>query len=118
MAIRLLIPIIVALLLPLYIPCANALTMAQFSGICTSSPGECSDNPTIQAYVGGALDLLATLDERTDYMEKLYCKTPKELFDAPTIIRFMEQRSEQHASDNAMLVLIQYMEERGGCDRE
>ena len=51
-------------------------------------------------------------------MEKLYCKTPKELFDAPTIIRFMEQRSEQHASDNAMLVLIQYMEERGGCDRE
>lgn len=117
MAIRLLVTTLVALLL-LHTPGATALTMEQFSSICKSSPGKCSDHPTLQAYVGGALDLLATLDERTDYLQKVYCKAPVELFDVPAIIRFMEQRSEQYRSDNAMLVLIRYFEERGGCNHE
>ncbi|ARU27963.1 hypothetical protein [Cellvibrio sp. PSBB006] len=117
MTIRLL-TIIATLLLSLHVPLATALTMEQFSNICKSSPVKCSDHPTVQAYVGGALDLLATLDERTDYLQKVYCKAPKELFDVPAIIRFMEQRSEQYRSDNAMLVLIRYFEERGGCNHE
>ncbi|MGV6859378.1 MAG: hypothetical protein ACWA5X_10420 [bacterium] len=104
-----------ALLLPLHTPSATALTMKQVSDICHSSSDECSDNPIVQAYVGGALDLLATLDERTDYLGKVYCKKPKELFDVPTIIRFMESHSKQYASDNAMLVLVRYFEENGGC---
>jgi len=104
-----------ALLLTLYATSATALTMKQVSDICHSSADECSDHPIIRAYVGGALDLLATLDERTDYLGKVYCKKPKELFDVTAIIRFMELRREQYASDNAMLVLVRYFEEHGGC---
>ena len=115
MNVRLLVITLISLLLQLHAPSASALTMKQFSGICHSFPGECSDHPIIQAYVGGALDLLATLDERTDYLEKVYCKEPKELFDVSAIIRFMELRSDQYATDNAMLVLVRYFEEHGGC---
>lgn len=115
MNVRLLATTLVTLLLPLHAPSATALTMKQFSDICHSSPGECSDHPIIRAYVGGALDLLATLDEQTDYLGKLYCKKPQELFDVPAIIRFMELRSKQYATDNAMLVLVRYFEEQGGC---
>lgn len=69
----------------------------------------------INAYVGGALDLLAVLDEQTNHLAKIYCKRPKELFDVPSIIRFMETKSEQYAADNAMLVLVHYLEKHGGC---
>ena len=115
MNVRFLVTILISLLLPLHAPSATALTMKQVSDICHASSGECSDHPIIRAYVGGALDLLATLDERTDYLGKVYCKKPKELFDVPTIVRFMELRGEQYASDNAMLVLVRYFEENGGC---
>ncbi len=115
MNVRLLANTLVTLLLTLHATSTTALTMKQVSDICHSSPSECSDHPIIQAYVGGALDLLATLDEQTDYLEKVYCKKPKTLFDVPAIIRFMELRSEQYASDNAMLVLVRYFEEHGGC---
>ncbi len=109
---------LITLLLSLHPPSILALTMKQVSDICHSSSGECSDHPIVQAYVGGALDLLATLDERTDYLGKIYCKKPKELFDVPVIIRFMELRSKQYATDNAMLVLVRYFEEHGGCKHE
>lgn len=99
----------------LYSTRAPALTAAQFSSICDSAPGECSDHPTLQAYVGGALDLLATLDEETDYLDKLYCKEPKELFDVPAIIRFMQEHREGYAKRNAMLLVVRYFEEKGGC---
>ena len=107
--------LIITQLFPLHAPSADALTMEQVSDICHSSSGECSDHPVIRAYVGGALDLLAMLDEQADFLGKVYCKKPKELFDVPAIIRFMEQRSERYATDNAMLVLVRYFEERGGC---
>ena len=106
---------LIALLLSLHITSATALTMKQVSDICHSSSGKCSDNPLVQAYVGGALDLLATLDERTDYLGKVYCNNPKELFDVPAIVHFMESHSEQYASDNAMLVFIRFFEKHGGC---
>lgn len=115
MNIRLFATSFIILFLSLHAPSTLALTMKQVSDICHSSSGECSDHPIIQAYVGGALDLLATLDERTDYLEKVYCKEPKELFDVSTIIRFMESRSDQYVADNAMLVLVRYFEEHGGC---
>jgi hypothetical protein len=92
--------------------------MKQFSDICHSSQAECSNHPIIRTYIGGALDLLATLNEQTDYLKQVYCKESKALFDVATIIRFMEQRSEQYASDNAMLVLVRYFEEKGGCNHE
>ncbi len=96
-------------------PSAFALTMEQFSNICASVPGECSDHPVLQAYVGGALDLLATLDEETTYLGKLYCKEPKALFDVPAIIRFMQAHREEYATRNAMLPVVRYFEENGGC---
>lgn len=118
MNMRLFIISVIILLLPSYVPTATALTIKQFSDICDSSPGECSEHPMLQAYVGGALDLLATLDEKTDYLDKLYCKEPKELFDVPNIIRFMTRQGEEHATENAMLVLVRYFEEQGGCDHK
>ncbi len=115
MNLRFLATSLITLLLSLHSPRTLALTMKQVSDICHLSPGECSDHPIIRAYVGGALDLLATLDERTDYLGKVYCKKPKELFDVSAIIRFMELRSDQYATDNAMLVLVRYFEEYSGC---
>ncbi len=115
MKVRFLTITFITLLLTLHVSSASALTMKQVSEICHSYSGECSDHPIIRAYVGGAIDLIATLDERTDYLKKVYCKEPKKLFDVPTIIRYMEQRSKQYAKDNAMLVLIRYFEEHGGC---
>jgi len=115
MNVRLLATSLITLLLALHAPGTTALTMKQVSDICHSSSGECSDHPIIRAYIGGALDLLATLDEQTNYLGKVYCKKPKELFDVPVIIRFMERRSEQYATDNAMLVLVRYFEKHGGC---
>ena len=109
--------ILTALLCSVYTPNVTALTMTQFAEICHSSAGNCGDHPILQAYVGGALDLLATLDEQTEYLEPMYCKAPKELFDVPEIIQFMMQRAKPFAADNAMLVLIRYFEEHGACER-
>lgn len=99
----------------LHSPPVSALTVEQFSNICDSAPGECSDHPMLQAYVGGALDLLATLDEQTSYLDRLYCKEPEALFDVPAIIRFMQAHREGNASKNAMLLVVHYFEENGGC---
>ena len=99
----------------LYSSYVFALTVEQFSSICQTVSGNCSDHPILQAYVGGALDLLATLDEETDHLEKLYCKEPKELFNVPVIIQFMQAHGDEYASRNAMLLVVRYFEEKGGC---
>lgn len=109
--------LVMTLMLGLYTTSTQALTVQQFSDICASAPGECSELPVIQAYVGGALDLLATLDEQTEYLETLYCKEPQKLFDVAAIVRFMQQQPEQSANSNAMLLLIRYFEQNGGCEK-
>lgn len=97
-------------------PCsASALTMEQFTAICDAQQGECSEHPLLQAYVGGALDLIAMLDEETDYLSVVYCGEPSGLFDVPTIIRYMETHRDGYADRNAMLLVIRYFEENGGC---
>lgn len=95
---------------------ASALTVEEFSKICDSVPGECSEYPFLQAYVGGALDLLAVLDEETDHLQKIYCKHPKELFNVSEIIRYMQAHRQEYASRNAMILLVRYIEENGGCN--
>ncbi len=92
-----------------------ALTLDQFIGICESDQRECSDHPIANAYVGGALDLIAVLDEETDYLQKIYCENPRELFNVPAIIRYMQQHRVEHASQNAMILVLQYLEENGDC---
>jgi hypothetical protein len=96
-------------------PGASALTMGQFSEICEAVPTPCTEHPLLRAYVGGALDLLATLDEETAYLDKIYCAAPGELFDVTTIIRFMERYRDAYAERNAMQLLVRYVEEQGGC---
>lgn len=108
-------PMIVFVLAFLQPAIASALTMEQVSRICDSASENCSDHPVLQAYVGGALDLLATLDEDTRYLDKLYCKDPKEIFDVPTIIRFMQSHDDEYATRNAMLLVVRYFEGNGGC---
>lgn len=103
-------------LLSLHASSVSALTAADFSSICDSAKANCSENAVVQAYVGGALDLLATLDEHTDYLDKVYCKDPRELFDMASIVRFMQAHSKDDAERNAMLVLIRYFEVFGGCE--
>ena len=92
-----------------------ALTLDQFIGICESDQRECSDHPIANAYIGGALDLIAVLDEETDYLQKIYCENPRELFDVPAIIRYMQQHRVENASQNAIIVVIKYLEEYGNC---
>ena len=94
---------------------ASALTLNQFVSVCESSGQECSEHPLLNAYVGGALDLIAMLDEETDYLAEVYCRPAKELFDVPAIIRYMEKYRTEYADKNAMLVVIRYFEEHGGC---
>ncbi|MGH1543311.1 MAG: hypothetical protein ACRBHB_23105 [Arenicella sp.] len=92
-----------------------ALTMSEFKTICESSTVECKDHPILQAYVGGALDVVAVLAEETSYLDNIYCEDTSTLFDIKRIIPFMEQHQEEHATNNAMLVLIKYLEEHSGC---
>ncbi len=94
---------------------AWALTMNEFANICQSANMECSEHPLLNAYVGGALDLIAMLDEETDYLDKVYCAPTDELFDVPAIIRYMPKRKDEYGDRNAMLVVIRYLEENGGC---
>ncbi len=92
-----------------------ALTTDEFFAICASAPVACNEHPILQAYVGGALDLLATLDEQTNYLGTIYCKDPKDLFDVADIMRFMESHREDYAGQNAMLLVVRYFEREGGC---
>jgi len=94
---------------------ANAMKIAEFTQICGSAPIPCADIPFIQAYVGGALDLLAALDEDTEYLADMYCKPARELFNTAKIIKFMEAHQNEDPSRNAMMLVIQYVEEEGGC---
>lgn len=92
-----------------------ALTMADFLAICESTEKSCAEQPILQAYVGGSLDLIAVLDEETEYLQKLYCKDPSDLFDVSRIIEFMESHQAEYAQDNSMLLVIRYLEENSGC---
>ena len=113
---RLALPVLASV--ALFIPgTASALTMDQFSSVCESYAGECSENPFLQAYVGGALDLIAMLDEETDYLGTVYCEEPSSFFDVPAIIRYMLANQSDYADRNAMLLVIRYLEEKGGCWR-
>ena len=94
---------------------ANAMKTEEFLRICESIPGECSESPYIQAYVGGALDFVAVLDEESDYLSQIYCEDPRSFFDVPAIIRFMESNGAGHEQNNAMLLVLRYLEEHGGC---
>ena len=95
---------------------SNALSMNDFASACEAYQGECRNHPFLQAYVGGALDLVAMLDEETSYLEKIYCIEASEFFDAPRIINYMMTNKEDYENKNAMLLVIRFLEEQGGCE--
>jgi len=94
---------------------AEALRVGEFVAICEQSGHECKDIPVLNAYVGGALDLVAMLHEETQYIEPIYCKDPKILFDVPAIIGYIEKHHDGNEDKNAMLLVIRYLETYGGC---
>ena len=104
--------LVAALLLPLR---ADALRVQEFLAICEQSGRACEEIPILQAYIGGALDLVAMLHEETDYIETMYCKDTKILFDVSGIIRFIEANAEGNEEKNAMMMLIRFLETYGGC---
>jgi len=93
----------------------TAITVDQFFGVCETDQLECAQHPLVNAYVGGALDLIAVLDEETEYLDTVYCKSPTELFDVPAIIQYMQLHRAEHASQNAMILVLRYLEENGDC---
>lgn len=95
---------------------AKALTLAEFNAICASTAMPCAEIPILQAYIGGAIDLVAMLDEETDYLETLYCVPKSTLLDTTPIIQFMVSHKDERPSRNAMLLLIQYLVENGQCE--
>ena len=94
---------------------AEALTVSGFMDLCKQSGRPCEEVPLLQAYVGGALDLIAVLHEETDYIQPVYCKDPRVLFDVAAIIGFIENRREGYEQRNAMLLVVRFLEEHGGC---
>ena len=94
---------------------AEALTVSGFMDLCKQSGRPCEEVPLLQAYVGGALDLIAVLHEETDYTQPVYCKDPRVLFDVAAIIGFIENRREGYEQRNAMLLVVRFLEEHGGC---
>ena len=115
MSTRLLMILLIVALSSLIPKKVQALDMQQFKQICHSGKVECSEHPLINAYVGGALDLIAMLDQETKYLNKFYCKKSQALFDVKAIIQFMVKHQEAYAKRNAMLLVIRYLEEKGSC---
>lgn len=94
---------------------AEALSVDELFNACEQAGRPCQEIPWVQAYVGGALDLIAMLDEETDYLGKVYCKSPERLFDVPGILNFVESNREGNGHKNVMLLVIQFFEKYGGC---
>jgi hypothetical protein len=94
---------------------APSLTTDQFVEMCRSVRVECRANRIAQAHVGGALDLIETLNRETSYLSEFYCKEPEELLQVPLIIDFILDQKPGYEKRNAMLLVIRYLEENGGC---
>ena len=98
---------------------SKALTSSEFFQICEASgQPNCADIPFLQAYIGGSLDLLATLADQTNYLSPIYCTKPEDLFDVGKIFNYMALHKHAYLNDNAMLLVVKYFEEKGGCKHE
>ena len=93
----------------------EALNVSDFMAICAQAGGKCEEVPILQAYIGGALDLVAMLHEETDYVKPIYCKDTRLLFDVPAIIKFIEDNQAGNEKKNAMMLMIRFLEKYGGC---
>ncbi len=95
---------------------SKALTLDEFRQACHSIEIDCKAHPALNAYVGGALDLVAVLDEQTNYLDRIYCRSPKDLFNVGNIIDYLIQTDTDSPEKNAMLFVVKYLESNGGCE--
>ncbi len=93
----------------------HALSVDELLDACVQIGAPCKDIPWVQAYIGGALDLIAMLDEETEYLAQVYCKAPEVLFDVPGILGYLERNRAGNGDKNAMLLVIRFFEDYGGC---
>ena len=94
---------------------AQALTTEGFFQICDAGKVPCKAHQLLNAYLGGALDLVATLDEAGVFRRPLYCVSPEEVFDMEEIINFMHAHKDEYADRNAMWPVIRYFQQHGRC---
>ena len=94
---------------------SKALTTKQLFEICASNNKPCKELAMVNAYLGGAFDLLGTLKDETNYLKKIYCDSPQSLFDTTKVLEYMEKHKEGYLNKNAMLLVIRYLEENGNC---
>ncbi len=94
----------------------SALTIDQFQSICRDYQENCDQHPTIQAYVGGALDLFATLNENPAYLAEINCAESRKLYNVKKIIEHMQRADVSNGNTNAMTVFIHYFEINKPCD--
>lgn len=113
---RRLLPCLLTLFLSAAAPSASALTAKGFTELCASLPGECHASPFAQAYVGGALDFAAVLHEHSEHLAgPIYCKEPRAVFDTKAIIEYMQANAAAVPNENAMRLVVAYLEKEGGC---
>ena len=103
------------MLLSLSSTAALGLTAGQVERICADFTGDCADHPLLNAYVGGALDMVAVLDERAGLASRLYCGRAEDVFDVPAIIRYLQAHASEERESNAMLLVVRYLTDNGGC---
>ncbi|RBP51740.1 hypothetical protein [Arenicella xantha] len=94
---------------------AQALTVGQVQGICAEYDTSCRDNPFLQAYVGGGLDMLATLKEQGTLTGIQLCEPSDELFDVDKILDFLSSAKDDAKAKNAMHQVISYLQREGSC---
>ena len=93
----------------------TALTAGEFKKLCAAGKSACTDNPIATAYIGGSLDLIATLDEQTDYLDQIYCRKPAEFFDVQKIIETILASDATFDDANTMRLVVKFLEQHGGC---
>jgi hypothetical protein len=109
-------PLSVAFSIFLVSNAANALSVSQFSQLCSQAkPQKCHEVPLVRAYVGGALDMVASLQESKALATDLVCRPPEDLFEVEQIITYMEKNASEDNKQNAMYLVINYIQKHGGC---
>lgn len=90
---------------------ANALTTGELLDACAAKGRSCDQLPFANIYIGGALDLLGTLNEKKQLKVPVLCSTNKDIFDVKRILQYMEKNREGYNDRNAMHIVIKYFEE-------
>lgn len=96
---------------------SSALTTKELLKVCGLKNQPCHTLPFANAYIGGALDLLGTLQENEQLNLQFSCASPNKLFKVKRILDYIEENQISNENQrfyedkNAMTLVIKYMEE-------